>query len=645
MDEYISIIITTFNAQRWLGRCLDSVIAAADNNCEIIIVDDGSTDETVKIAHKYEADDDRIVVYENAHAGLSAARKFGVNNCNGDSVVFVDCDDTIPPHAITELRASTVEDCDIVCGNIVMHDIHGKKKLKFSGSFEVISGTDFAIRALSEGIFTSMIGKKFARYLFDVNDWDTDPSLSMLYQRVHLLHLACTANKVAIAPRTVVYNHISRPNSMSAMLNLRLDGIERAWLSVHNLPLPSKRLTEWGLDLINDTLLQRGYPFSNDFAPVVELRQRAKGLDLSPHHKKIVSMISSKHRRLNLARDNVSQGDLTINTPHISFIVPIYNNANKFLRTLKSILHTGLRNIEIIAVDDASDRKTSVALSAITIRYPRVLLHRHPTRFGLAQAYRTGLNNASGSTIFFVDAGDIICRDGIFEASLLIDNGADIAFLGIKSQLWRTPIKWDYFIPSKWPPIQSGTHEMLYTIIEHGALNISLRSMAFSRNYITSDMLCERGVKYGSGFLSLINILMSKPIIAHTDTTGFINASSERLRTHVIKHQCHQNLDLCTRMRKALQANGLNTEFTDALIAHGLIYSFERSLAAIIANPLRGTRVATRLAHSIVTWDSSKKLFDTLNYQMPDPDEMVNNAQKLAASRRCLFLLGCQPNY
>jgi glycosyltransferase involved in cell wall biosynthesis len=645
MDEYISIIITAYNAQRWLDRCLESVIAAADKNCEIIIVDDGSVDATAQIAQKYESEDDRVTCYIMEHQGMSAARRYGVKHCNGDSVMFVDCDDMLPKQAIMELRAASVDGCDIVCGNIVLHDIHNKKRLTLSGSFEVVSGTEFATRALDRGMHTTMHGKKFARYLFDVNDWDTDTSLASLYQRVHLLHLACSAEKVAIAPRAVVYNHISRKNSMSSMFTLHHEGVERAWQSVRNLPLPTKNLTEWGLDLIDNTLLQRGYPFSNDFQPVVELRELSKGLSLSPHHKKIARLLSSKQRRLTQARDNSAQGNMSTITPHYSFIVPIYNNAHKFLRTLKSILHTGLRNIEIIAVDDASDRRTSVALSAITIRYPRVILHRHPTRFGMAQAYRTGLNVATAKAIYFIDAGDIIKRDGIFESGRLIDDGADIVFIGIKSQLWRTPIKWDYFRPSDWAPMKLGTDEMLFSIIGTGAMSISMRSMAFNRNFISSDMLCERGVTYGSGYLSFINVLLTHPTFAHTDTCGFINASGDRLRTHVIKRHCKLNIDLARRTRDTLTAAGRSTEYTDSLIAQGLICSFARSLAAIIANPLRGCRVATKLAHSIFTWESTEKLFEELNYQIPDIDEIIERATKIANNLRYLYLLGCQPNY
>lgn len=645
MDEYISIIITSYNAQQWLSRCLDSVIAAADDSCEIIVVDDGSEDQSAEIASEYEDRDDRIASYAIKHGGLSAARKFGVENCSGDSVIFVDCDDTLPPNSIAEFRASSTPESDIVCGNVVLHGIHGKKQLTLSGSMEHISGTQFAIRTLSEGVYSSMVGKKFARYLFDVNEWDTDETLGLLYQSVHLLHLACTANKVIIAPRAIVYNHIGRHNSMSSMFALHLEGIERAWNSVHNLPLPSKELTQWGLDIIDSTLLQRGYPFSNDYTPVVELRERAKHLQLSAHHKKIVQLLGSKRLRTSNARANVSQGELTINTPHISFIVPVYNNPRKLLRTVKSIIATGLRNIEIIVVDDASNHKTSVSLSHIAIRYPRIILHRHPTRFGIAQSRRTGLNIAKGNAVFFVDAGDKVMRDGVFNAALLIDNGAELAYFTIKRQLWPFPFKRNYFVPSRSTVLKSGIDEIFYTLLERGYLNASLRAVALSRKFITSDMLCERGVRYGSGYLTMLNILMARPIIAETDAYGYINTRRERLHAHKPKHRCHQDIELSQRVIKILKENDELTEYTASLVAQGLTNSLSRTIAAVMANPIKGKRKAAKLANKILSWNNTESLFEKLGFDMPHPDDLLDKAQKIVKENRMCLILGLQRNY
>lgn len=95
--EFISIIIAAHNTEDLIGRCLDSVLAAIDANCEVIVVDDHSTDGTRAVAAAYEEHDPRLTVIDSDQRGSEAARKAGVKYCQGDSVVFVDSDDTIPP--------------------------------------------------------------------------------------------------------------------------------------------------------------------------------------------------------------------------------------------------------------------------------------------------------------------------------------------------------------------------------------------------------------------------------------------------------------------------------------------------------------------------------------------------------------------
>jgi glycosyltransferase involved in cell wall biosynthesis len=646
MNEYISIIITAYNSQRWLSRCIDSVISAADDSCEIVIVvDESSTDSTLAIAHSYEDKDDRIAVFTIENGGMSLARKCGVENCTGDSVIFVDCDDILPQDSIAEYRASTTEGCDIVCGNIIVHELNGNKWLSRSGSFEEISGTEFASRTLAENIYSTMLGKKFARYLFDLNNWDTEQSLSILYQRVHLLHLACSATKVVLAPRAVVYTHIQRHGSLSSSFSLHHDGIERAWNSVHALPLPSKELTQWGLDLINETLIQRGFPFDNNYAPVVELRQRAKKLNLSEHHRKIVKLLKSPRKRLHTAQGNLRKGTLTINTPHISFIVPIQNNALQFGRTLKSIFSTGLRNIEVIAIDDCSKQRTSIELSELTIKYPRVLLHRHSTKYGIAQARRTGLNLAKGSVIFFVEPGDLVERDGILEAAMLIDEGADLAYFGVKQQFWRTPIRWNYFVPSQDQVMKQGIEAMFRSHISRGHMDASLRAIALSRKFITADMLCERGVRYGSGYISMLNILMARPKFAQTDIVGYVITHNNKAQIDSMKHLCRLQIELSIKTYNTLVAIKQNDEYTNTLIAQGINNAFTRSLAVLLSNPMQGEYRAQKVARKILADHNTDVLFSKLGIEPHTADEYIEDAHELVRKNRLRYLFHAQQTY
>ena len=93
----ISIIIPTYNAEAYLAACLDSLLCQTMQDLQIILVDDGCTDNSLAIAQTYAAKDSRIEVYRQAHAGQSAARNNGLKHAIGEFIAFVDADDTIAP--------------------------------------------------------------------------------------------------------------------------------------------------------------------------------------------------------------------------------------------------------------------------------------------------------------------------------------------------------------------------------------------------------------------------------------------------------------------------------------------------------------------------------------------------------------------
>lgn len=91
----ISIIICAYNAEKWLNRCIDSILVQTYRNWELWIIDDGSTDSTAEIVKKYEATDERIHLYSQENQGLSSARKSGIRCATGEHLTFIDADDYV----------------------------------------------------------------------------------------------------------------------------------------------------------------------------------------------------------------------------------------------------------------------------------------------------------------------------------------------------------------------------------------------------------------------------------------------------------------------------------------------------------------------------------------------------------------------
>jgi glycosyltransferase involved in cell wall biosynthesis len=99
-NKLVSIIIPAYNVENYISRCLDSVILQSYQNIEILVINDGSTDNTLSIIESYRVRDRRISLINQKNKGLSAARNVGLDVSQGDYIYFVDGDDFISEKTI-----------------------------------------------------------------------------------------------------------------------------------------------------------------------------------------------------------------------------------------------------------------------------------------------------------------------------------------------------------------------------------------------------------------------------------------------------------------------------------------------------------------------------------------------------------------
>ncbi len=111
MDKmHVSVIVPFYNAARFLDETIQSVLDQTYDRFQLILVDDGSTDESVKICQKYQAQDNRICLVQQPNRGPAGARNTGVRHAKGDFVFFLDADDFLPPQALTTLVSAYEKD-------------------------------------------------------------------------------------------------------------------------------------------------------------------------------------------------------------------------------------------------------------------------------------------------------------------------------------------------------------------------------------------------------------------------------------------------------------------------------------------------------------------------------------------------------
>lgn len=165
----VSIIVPVYNVEKYLKKCIDSILNQSFKDYELILVDDGSTDSSGKICDEYEKKDDRIKVIHKKNGGLSDARNMGIDASSCNFISFIDSDDYIAEDMYEVLYNNLKkEDADIsVCG--YYRCLNGKKVSKFKeNKYFVVNGKE-ALRLVLEDkkISVEACTKIYKKSLFD----------------------------------------------------------------------------------------------------------------------------------------------------------------------------------------------------------------------------------------------------------------------------------------------------------------------------------------------------------------------------------------------------------------------------------------------------------------------------------------------
>ena len=103
MNALVSVIVPVYNSKAYLKRCVDAILKQTYSNLEVILVDDGSKDDSYMICKEYEAFDKRVRVFTKENGGSSSARNVGIKAAKGDYICFCDSDDYYEPDIVENL--------------------------------------------------------------------------------------------------------------------------------------------------------------------------------------------------------------------------------------------------------------------------------------------------------------------------------------------------------------------------------------------------------------------------------------------------------------------------------------------------------------------------------------------------------------
>ena len=226
MEPLISVIVPVYNVEKYLGKCIDSIINQTYRNIEIILVDDGSTDSSGEICDSYARQHKNVTTYHQTNGGLSSARNYGIERARGEYIGFVDSDDYIEPN-MYEVLLQLLQSNNAEMSMCALYDVFDGKIRKIHKDIEIITvDREEAIKMVLEADVVSVtaVNKLYKRELFSTVRYPVGKTIEDGFVIVDLLS-GC--NRVAISSEQLYY-YVHRQASITtaAFSEKNMDAIE-----------------------------------------------------------------------------------------------------------------------------------------------------------------------------------------------------------------------------------------------------------------------------------------------------------------------------------------------------------------------------------------------------------------------------------
>lgn len=430
--NWISVIVPVYNVEKYLSQCLDSVINQTYKQLEILCINDGSTDGSLKILEQYAAKDKRIRIISKENEGLSTTRNLGIRQATGKYILFLDSDDWLDLTCFENLFNSIEANKSDLC-------IYGLTRFDESSNSCIIPDNYFNLSC-----YKNVLDKPTCTYL-DIQTsvfrrWE---SVVKLYRRGFLLdnnilftekvlfediffHIQSilSAKSICFCDKNLYYYRVNRPNSImdASKANIKCLDIFKAFEDIKAFLL-NKQITVLNNEYVNFVLKQADFHYNR--CVTQELKkifiERLKDFVVSTD---FVSDAIQNNQDFNARYRVIICDDL------VSVIIPVYNVEKYLAQCLDSVINQTYKNIEIICVNDGSTDNSLKILEKYAKKDSRIKVISQKNA-GLNGARNTGLHNMNGTYLTFLDSDDWMDIDWIEKAyNIAVSNGAQIVKSG-----------------------------------------------------------------------------------------------------------------------------------------------------------------------------------------------------------------------
>ena len=220
----VSIIVPVYKVEKYISRCIESLINQTYTDLEILLIDDGSPDNSGKICEDYATRESRIRVFHNENHGVSYSRNFGIRNATGEAITFVDSDDYIERETIEKMVEHA--DADMVALNGYYIDNNGRKTVVnsvYSGMYSDEQVLDLIRKKFSKIIneifFTGTWGKLYKTNIIKENGIKFADGVTLGEDSIFVINYMLNCNSV-YCEKYIGYNYVRNDDSLTNSSNV-----------------------------------------------------------------------------------------------------------------------------------------------------------------------------------------------------------------------------------------------------------------------------------------------------------------------------------------------------------------------------------------------------------------------------------------
>lgn len=422
----LSIIIPIYNVENYLEECLDSVRNQTEKGFEVILVNDGSDDNSGVIAKRYADENDNVKLIVQENKGLSEARNEGIKIAEGEYLIFLDSDDYLEKETISLLLDIVTRhklDLLLFAGRKKYYtDCMLVKQEHFGYQHDILDGASglevYEALQRNEDYYSCVVLQCVKRSLLNEHNIRFYPNI-LHEDHLYTFQVFMAAENCGVISKEL-YNYRYREGSI---MTLKTVGYSRNFIGMN---ISYQKMLDWYFQYALRN------PFNKYRSSILKhLHDMRKWTQwyydlLSVEERE--SMIDEKE-----AYDAACRKFRESNPYKVSIIIPAFNVEQYLEECLESILSQKFNDYEIIIIDDGSTDRTKDIAKLYAKKYNSIISLYEQNNLGPSGARNTGLNVAEGEYILYIDSDDYINKGTIQRLIELIEmNSLDTLLFSCK---------------------------------------------------------------------------------------------------------------------------------------------------------------------------------------------------------------------